>query len=111
MTNTEKGKLRDLSELFKKMNSIIISNYYNDLAYGKRTLIQIVEYLEAILNGGEDEFEIIIDTIAKKYRSMFFSKAGLSEFHIWDEDYEIRQAANAEYEEVKKKIEENLNIN
>lgn len=42
---------------------------------------------------------------------MFPPKGGLSEFHIWDENYEIGHKGNCAYEQVKGKIDEMLEAN
>lgn len=36
---------------------------------------------------------------------MFPPRGGLSEFYIWDNNYEIRYQANHEYEQIKSQIE------
>ena len=77
-------------------------------SYGKRTTAKIVEYLLEELNNGTVKYNDLIEDIGAQYRSMFPPRGGLSEFHIWDENYEIRHRANHEYEQLKEQIDEIL---
>ena len=104
----ERKNLIRLLESFKEFQLIIATNY--GLATAKRFTVQIIDYLEAVLTTEPEEYGVIIDAVAQKYGGLFIGKAGLSEFHIWHEDYETRHKANLEYEKVKKEIEKILGI-
>lgn len=49
--------------------------------------------------------------ISKQYQSMFVPKMGLSEFNIWDDDFEIRTKKNKEYSNILENINKILNRN
>lgn len=105
MTNSEKDSIRNLTKLLKDMYGIIASNSDNDVSYGKKNIIRMVDYLEGELANDIIGYKELINAVIEPYKSMFPPKGGLSEFHIWDNDYEVRYKANHEYEQIKAQIE------
>lgn len=109
MTSCENNNITTLIGLLKAMYVMVASNSNSDVEYGKKTIIQIVQFLEKELTDNTLEYVEIVSMATKRYKSMFPPKGGLSDFHIWDNDYEIRYKANLEYEQIKAQIEEMLN--
>jgi len=109
MTSNEKGIIKNLVKLLKDMYDIIASNPNNDVNYGKRTIIKMVEYLERELAYDTIDYEELVGGLMEQYKSMFPPRGGLSEFHIWDNNYEVRFKANHRYEQIKSQIEAILN--
>ena len=105
MKNNERSLIIKLIKLFKEMYGIIVSNPNNDINYGKRTIKNIVQYLEAELTNDPLRYEELVSEVAKQYKSMFPPRGGLSEFYIWDDSYEVRYTSNHEYEQIKSQIE------
>ena len=100
MKSNERELIINLIKLFKEMYDIIVSNPNNDINYGKRTIKNIVQYLEMELANDTIGYEV-----TGQYKSMFPPRGGLSEFYIWDNSYEVRYRANHEYEQIKLQIE------
>ena len=105
MKSNERELIIKLIKLFKEMYDIIVSNPNNDINYGKRTIKNIVQYLEMELANDTMEYEELVSEVARQYKSMFPPRGGLSEFYIWDNSYEVRYQANHEYEQIKLQIE------
>ena len=105
MKNNERSLIIKLIKLFKEMYGIIVSNPNNDINYGKRTIKNIVQYLEMELANNTIGYEELVSEVARQYKSMFPPRGGLSEFYIWDNNYEVRYRANHEYEQIKLQIE------
>lgn len=105
MKNVDRELIINLIKLFKGMYAIIASNPNNDINYGMRTIKNMVQYLEMELTNDTIGYEELVSEIARKYKSMFPPRVGLSEFYIWDDNYEIRYQANHEYDQIKSQIE------
>ena len=86
------------------MYDIIVSNPNNDINYGKRTIKNIVQYLEMELANDTIGYEELVSEVTGQYKSMFPPRGGLSEFYIWDNSFEVRYRANHEYEQRGRKI-------
>ena len=105
MKSNERELIINLIKLFKEMYDIIISNPNHDINYGKRTIKNIVQYLEMELANDTIGYEELVSEVARQYKGMFPPRGGLSEFYIWDNSYEVRYRANHEYEQIKLQIE------
>lgn len=105
MKSNERELIIKLIKLFKEMYDIIVSNPDNDINYGKRTVKNIVQYLEMELANNTIGYEELVSEVARQYKSMFPPRGGLSEFYIWNSNYEVRYRANHEYEQIKLQIE------
>mgnify|MGYP005754185415 FL=1 len=105
MKSNERELIINLIKLFKEMYDIIVSNPKNDINYAKRTIKNIVQYLEMELANDTLGYEELVSKVAGQYKSMFPPRGGLSEFYIWDNSYEVRYRANHEYEQIKLQIE------
>ena len=101
----EVRKIQCAIKISRRMYDIIVSNPNNDINYGKRTIKNIVQYLEMELANDTMEYEELVSEVARQYKSMFPPRGGLSEFYIWDNNYEVRYQANHEYEQIKLQIE------
>jgi len=110
MTKREESKLIELLDLLKKMYRIINSNYYSEMAYALKNIKKIINYLVEILEDETEDFKVVITEIKKAYEAMFIAKTGISEFSIWNEDYNVMYKENREYEKVEKKIRKILGI-
>ena len=112
MKRREVRQLHDLKENLKKMYSIISSVRFRGYSYAEAELLDILDFIDIQLNksGAELTYEEIRSIIASHYKSMFPAKAGLSEFHIWHENEEIRIRENTKYGEVREKVEKILKI-
>lgn len=110
MTNIEKDSINNLIRLLKGMYGIIASNANNDVSYGKKNIINIVKYLEGELSKDTMDYGELLDSVIEPYKSMFPPRGGLSDFHIWDNDFEVRYKANHAYEQIEEQIEVILNI-
>ena len=105
MKSNERELIIKLIKLFKEMYDIIVSNPDNDINYGRRTVKNIVQYLEMELANNTIGYEELVSVVARQYKSMFPPRGGLSEFYIWDDSYEVRYTSNHEYEQIKSQIE------
>ena len=105
MKSNERELIIKLIKLFKEMYDIIVSNPDNDINYGRRTVKNIVQYLEMELANNTIGYEELVSVVARQYKSMFPPRGGLSEFYIWNSNYEVRYRANHEYEQIKLQIE------
>lgn len=105
MKSNEKEIVINLRKLLKEMYNIIVLHPNNDISYGKRTIIGMIQYIEMNLTNDIIEFEQLVGNMRERYKSMFPPRGGLSEFYIWDDSYEARYKANHEYEQIKSKIE------
>lgn len=110
MTNNEKDNIMRVINLLNKMYKIIDSSYNQDVIYAKKNIVKIVTYLEEELISDTVGYKELINTVLEPYKRMFPPRGGLSDFHIWDNDYQVRYKANNEYEQIKKQIEEILNL-
>ena len=97
MKSNERELIINLIKLFKEMYDIIVSNPKNDINYAKKTIKNIVQYLEMELANDTLGYEELVSKVAGQYKSMFPPRGGLSEFYIWDNSYEVRYRANHEY--------------
>lgn len=79
MKNNERKLIIKLIKLFKEMYGIIVSNPNNDINCGKRTIKNIVQYLEAELTNDPLRYEELVS--------------------------EVRYTSNHEYEQIKSQIE------
>lgn len=105
MKSNERELIINLIKLLKELYDIIISNPNNDINYGKRTIKDMVQYLDVELANDTIRYEELVSEAARQYKSMFPPRGGLSEFYIWDNSYEVRYRANHEYEQIKSQIE------
>ena len=99
------GVILYLTALIFGAYDIIVSNPNNDINYGKRTIKNIVQYLEMELANDTLGYEELVSEVTGQYKSMFPPRGGLSEFYIWDNSFEVRYRANHEYEQIKLQIE------
>ena len=79
MKSNEREHIINPIKLFKEMYDIIVSNPNNDINYGKRTIKNIVQYLEAELTNDPLRYEELVS--------------------------EVRYTSNHEYEQIKSQIE------
>ena len=105
MKSNERELIINLIKLLKELYDIIISNPNNDINYGKRTIKNMVQYLDVELANDTIRYEELVSEAARQYKSMFPPRGGLSEFYIWANSYEVRYRANHEYEQIKSQIE------
>ena len=105
MKSNERELIINLIKLLKELYDIIISNPNNDINYGKRTIKNMVQYLDVELSNYTIRYEELVSEASRQYKSMFPPRGGLSEFYIWDTSYEVRYRANHEYEQIKSQIE------
>ena len=88
------------------MYSTIGAGAFVNARYWKQNVAAIIEYLSEEEKCDTIEYEELIEAVRRRYKSMFTPRSGLGEFHIWNENFEIRHKANCEYEKIKKQIEE-----
>lgn len=105
MTDSEKVIIRKLIVLLKSMYEIISNNLNNDVSYGMKNIIKLIHYLEEELTDDTVVYKELINSVMVSYKSMFPPICGLSEFNIWDEDFEKRYKVNKDYDQIKEQIE------
>lgn len=108
MTCDEIRQLEALAEAFGEMRKMVISNPLFSDRYVLKTLNNIISYMILAKEENALSYNEILDTVKANYRSLFFPKAGFSEFHFLDESFEVQKQKNRAFESVKEKIEARL---
>ena len=99
----------------------LLSDFYNIIKVGPKAVTGDAERIVFVMkrniatvlrknNPPEDLILELLSELRSAYYSMFHSKGGLSEFYIWDDNFEIRKKKNMEYEQIKSMIERILNM-
>ena len=105
MTCDEIRHLEELGEEFKEMRKMVISNPLFSDRYVIKTLNNIINYIIFAKEENALSYNEILKTVNAQYRRLFFAKAGFSEFHFWDDSFEVRKQKNQAFEFVKEKVE------
>lgn len=100
----------------KSLDSLL-SDFYNIIKVGpkavtgdaERIVFVMKRNIATVLRENNPSEDLILE-LRSAYYSMFHSKGGLSEFYIWDDNFEIRKKKNMEYEQIKSMIERILNM-
>lgn len=88
-----KQLFKDLEEFLKKYGDNSIRNQF-----------LILRKVNNNIDIANNDLEIIQIEIAEGYRMLFSNRGGLSEFYIWDNDYQIRIKKNAPFDTIKEKM-------
>lgn len=94
MTCDEIRHLEELGEEFKEMRKMVISNPLFSDRYMIKTLNNIINYIIFAKEENALSYNEILKTVNAQYRRLFFAKAGFSEFHFWDDSFEVRKQKN-----------------
>lgn len=109
MNDFDLKELQKLSALFDAFYGFIKNGDDSTTHYAKRNVERIRRNIELALKQKNASSEVFSE-LRSSYNSMFPPKSGLSEFYIWDDDFETRVKLNLAYEEVKNQIEKILSI-
>lgn len=95
----EKMKRLELKELFLNLLSIL-EKYGDQSNLSQRRIVrQILELIET-----NDENDDLISIIRSEYLKLYPPHGSLSEFNIWSESYEERQALNEPLDTIRDKL-------
>jgi hypothetical protein len=95
-----RADIKELEVLFKEL--IAILNKYGDSTVSNQK--RIVENTICIIvsNTIQDDKKII--EIERNYKMLYPARGGLSEFYIWDNDFEKRKKLNEPLDKVRKEL-------
>lgn len=82
-------------ELFKELEIHLKKYGDSSVAYQYRTLVDAISVLEADYTDEEKE-----ECIVKCYKRLYPERSGLTEFFIWNSDFEQRKALNEPLEHI-----------
>ncbi len=100
-----KERMDELKQLFEELLAII-DKYGDNTIYKQRKMInRIVERIECI---DVSNFESQFIQIQREYKSLYPARGGLSEFHIWKDDFDERQRLNEPLSRIRERLWELL---
>ena len=86
----------------EKANNLFIELEAYLKEYGNNSILnsyRIVKSTVHILTSNEDD-ESKEKVVIENYKKLFFNKGGLSEFYVWDNDFETRKKINMPLKEI-----------
>ncbi|MBQ8667899.1 MAG: hypothetical protein IJ079_00180 [Lachnospiraceae bacterium] len=85
--------------LFTELRDYIAKQEDMTSSYSLKQLRNIVMILESDMPDKEKQ-----ESVLSTYRSLYMGRAGLTEYYIWDDDYEIRLKLNEPLERVRSEL-------
>lgn len=85
--------LNRICELFVSIDSFL--SEYGDSSV-RNQLLLVRDTIDMLRSDLDDDAKS--EKLIRCYRSLFCGKAGLSEFYVWDDDFEKRMALNAPFD-------------
>ena len=83
------GELNRINKLFTELRDFL--EFYHDysIRYSRRIVKETVELLDAD-ESDYDKFQYVVQA----YKALYTGRAGLTEYYIWDNDYDKRMKLN-----------------
>lgn len=101
-------KLKDISELkqlFEELFLIVDKYGDNTINNQKKIINRIIDKIDSIdINNFEEEFI----SIHRDYKNLYPARGGLSEFYIWNDDFNERQKLNEPLSKIRERLWEIL---
>lgn len=91
--------LERILELFENLEGFLRKYGDNSILHSYRIVKKTIDFLKAEEDRNEKE-EYVIDS----YKALFPGKGALSEFYVWDNDFETRKSLNEPLECIHKEI-------
>ena len=102
------NKLKDINELkqlFEELLSIVDKYGDNSLDNQKKIIKHIID---TIINVNIDDLEKQFIEIQRDYKNLYPARGGLSEFYIWNDNFNERQKLNEPLSRIRERLWEIL---
>jgi hypothetical protein len=93
--------IQEMKQLFEELLSIV-EKHGDSTVINQKNIIRRV--LQIINNIDINKYESEVIAIQREYQKLYPARGGLSEFYIWRDDFQERQAVNAPLSKIRKRL-------
>lgn len=83
------GELNRINKLFTELRDFLELYHDYSIRHSRRIVKETVELLDSD-ESDYDKFQYVVEA----YKALYTGKTGLTEYHIWDNDYDKRMKLN-----------------